>query len=585
MEKQNGLQERILDWVEKDRFSLTTALIYITTLGIIRSFLDSLVKDHGWYNMYEMAHYVFVAYPEFLLGALVIFILAKAPMRKVWNVVLLGFWLLLIPPIVDYFILGDYGAEVGTQYGYLAMEQLMPTLRVMLLNPFQRPGDIASTGQMVMFFSMIIGSIAYVALSNGLPGQIGNVIRNGLDEARGLGKTLVKVVLTYYGLFITYWIIGALQFIIRIGSESIVLFNILSHPVEKQYYDFFYTYDYSTGEVFPEGYVARMGLLENLAFNQSNLFFGFVFLAIGVLLLLLCLYLAYKEALHKMLKNIRILDTSIVLSAAFVGIASLHIVDGDFSQGWAIDPFYILHAQYVLFCLAGLFFLAQFSFLIDDIGANKRDEARQNPLSNGSIPEYHYKQLAISYALAGTFIALILGTWTLILALAWVAFSYTSSLYQSKYIGSLRAASIGFLAFLFGYYTPGSWIAFIAEHADGEWIYVSNETLTRSPAFTSQTIVLLLTVVLGFVLISLFSKKRTFFYAELNSDLDLSKTVLLFVPLLFLLPLASYFSLFTAITVISLAFGVLVCYKIIDDEIVIKFGFLLLFVLFSILLI
>ncbi|MEF8873850.1 MAG: hypothetical protein V5A88_04160 [Candidatus Thermoplasmatota archaeon] len=593
MTEGTGLRERLLTWLEKDRFTLTTAVIYIFFLGAFRSFLDSLVKDHGWYNIYELAHYVFVAYPEFLLGSLIIYLLIyplnkTTPIRKVWNVILLGFWFLLMPPIVDYFILGEYGPEVGAQYGYLAIDELLPMLRSLLLNPLDRPGDIASTGQMVMFFAMIFAALAYVALRNDLPGRLKAVL--GQDKKKlwsFLGATGLTV-LTYHGLLMTYWVIGALQWIIRIEPESIVLFDTFSFTVDAKYYEFFFTHGYREAEVFPVG--PRMGLAQNLAYNQSNLFFGFVFLAVGALLALISLYLCYREALLKMLKNIPVVDTSMLISAGFVGIASLHLIDGDFSQGWAIDPFHILHVQYVLFCFVALFLLSQFSFLIDEIFAYKRDESRDNPLSNGEIPKYHYKQLASGYALSALFITFVLGWWTLILALLWIVLSLilSTTLAENKYSGVIKGGTLATLAFLIGYYTPGSWVAFILEHAEGEWVYASNETVLRTPPITSETFTIFLWLLIGLVFLSFFSVSKTYFWSKISDiipDADPSKFYTVLILPIFLFPLVFHFSLLSLILIISLSAGTIVWFYLLEEKAIIKGGFLAILVVFSFLLI
>ncbi|GEM_PF-3111072 len=593
MTEEKSLRDILLDWLEKDRFTLSTALIYIFLLGAFRSFLDSLIKDHGWYNIYEMAHYVFVAYPEFLLGSLIIYLLIyplnrKTPIRKVWNVILIGFWLLLIPPIVDYFILGEYGPEIGAQYGYLAMDEMLPMLRSLIVNPFHRPEDIASTGQMVMFFAMIIAALAYVALKNDLPGRLRALFDGGEKKTRSFFASLVLTALTYYGLLITYWIIGALQWIIRIEPESIVLFDTFSFTVGAKYYEFFFTHGYRQAEVFPVG--PRMGLAQNLAYNQSNLFFGFVFLAVGALVAFVSLYISYRKSLLKMLKSIPILDSSLLISAGFIGVASLHLIDGDFSQGWAIDPFHILHVQYVLFCFVAIFFLSQFSFLIDEIFAYDRDEVRDNPLSNGEIPKYHYKQLASGYALSALFIAFVLGWWTLILALIWIVLSliFSSTSAKNRYNGMFKGGTLAALAFLIGYYTPGSWVAFILEHAEGEWIYASNETVLRTPPITSETFVILLWVVIGMVFLSLFSVSKTHFWSKISEmvpDTDPSKLYTAFIVPLLLFPLIFNFSLLSLILIISLSVGTTAWFYLLEDKRVIKAGFFIILVLFSLLLI
>jgi len=545
-----------------------------------------LVKDHGWYNMYEMAHYVFVAYPEFLLGALVIFLLTRAPIRKVWNVILLGFWILLIPPIVDYFILGQYGPAVSARYGYLGMDELLPLLTSLMLNPFQRPGDVGSTGQMVMFMMMIGGSIAYVALKNDLPRKFLALFDEGIKKVTEFLSSLLRTVLTYYGLFFTFWIIGALQFITRIGEESIVIFNVFSFRVEEKYYEFFTNHGYSwEAEIFPPATYPRMGLLENLAFNQFNLLFGLVFVLLCIILILISLYLSYRKSLIIMLKNIRLVDTSLIVSAAFVGITSLHLIDPDFSKGWAIDPFYVLHIQYVVFCLIAVFLLAQFSFLLDDIYGYKRGEERDDPLSNGKIPKYHYKQLTSSYALAALFISFVLGWWTLILAVVWmiVSFLFSSNWYKTKYSPLFKSGIFGSLAFLIGYYTPGSWIAFILEHSGGEWIHVEDHTVRRIPGFGQQTFLILLWIIIGMLILSLLSDNGTYFFTEISKNIEKKKNTVIpiVVGILFLFPLLIHLSLLSVIITVSLAFGTIIWFFILDDKYVAKFGFLLIFILYS----
>lgn len=588
MQEEITRTERVLRWVEKDRFSLTTATIYVFLIGAFRAFLDSYVKDHGWFNIYEAAHYIFLAYPEILLGALVIYFLTKAPIRKIWNVILLGFWVLLLPPIVDVFILGEFGPDVASRYGYITIDQMIPSLKSVFINPFDRPEGIASTGQMVMFFAMMIGSALYVALKNDLIGKFNSMLKKGKEHVLDFLQSSIKVVLTYYGLFLSYWLISALQFIVRIGRSDIILFNIFSLPIKEKYYDFFYTYGYTTGEVFPAADRPVMGLLQNLAYNQSNLLFSTVFILLGIALALISLRMEYKKYLYMMLKNIRPLDTSLIVSAGFVGIASLHLIDGDFSQGWAIDPFYILHSQYVFLCLLSIFLLAQFSFLVDDIYAYKRDEERNNPLSKGKIPKYHYKQLTSAYALSALFISFVLGRWTLIISIIWILITLlisSSKISLTRFNGLIKGGVFGMLAFFTGYYTPGSWIAFYLEHADGEWIYAANETLIRTPGITIQTLILLIWVLLIMVVLASYSSPDSYLHFKLSERSKLDKLKYLILPVLFLFPLLSYFSILALILTGSLAFGTLVWFDLIGRDEIVKVGFMILLIAFSLLLV
>ncbi len=297
-----------MEWVEKDRFSLTTAIIYVFAIAALRSLLDSYVIGNKMYNTYQLAHYVLLAYPEFLLGALVIYALTKAPLRKIWNVILLGFWILLVPPIIDYYILGESGRELGIQYGYLPMDQILPML-MNLWNPLYRPEDIGSTGQAFMFLFMTVGSGAYIALRTGLPPHFRSLFQQS-KRFFEFFTSLVCTLLVYIDMLLIFWLIAAFHLALRVGVDSVIVLNTFHFRIDKKYYEFFYNYGYGADEVLPPLGLPRMGLLETLAHNQNNLLFGFFFLIVCVIL-----------------KNLRPLDSSRIMLASFVGIASVHMID------------------------------------------------------------------------------------------------------------------------------------------------------------------------------------------------------------------------------------------------------------------
>lgn len=70
--------------------------------------------------------------------------------------------MLLLPPIIDYVIFGDFGSGLGVQYEYQEVSNLIPILKN-LWNPMATI-EAGSKGQGAMFLALLFGFTIYVAL-------------------------------------------------------------------------------------------------------------------------------------------------------------------------------------------------------------------------------------------------------------------------------------------------------------------------------------------------------------------------------------------------------------------------------------
>ncbi len=121
--------QRFITMLEKDRTTVVTAFLLVLLYGLIRAVVEIfLLADKNTYtgsiylsSLHNWAHVLAFFTGVFLTGTLVISLLAKVKIRKAVNVVLLGFWIIIIPPLLDYFIFGVRSIEA---YHYAPIEDI-----------------------------------------------------------------------------------------------------------------------------------------------------------------------------------------------------------------------------------------------------------------------------------------------------------------------------------------------------------------------------------------------------------------------------------------------------------------------------
>lgn len=581
MDKEETLTSKLLAFLEKDRFSLTSALVYVSIIAGIRSLMEARVGSYHGYGIYLFSQHVLLSYPELLIGVLIIYLMVRKHPKSIMNFFLLGWGLLLVPPIADYFLFGGIGIELGTQYEYLEINEIVPTL-LNGWNPFYIY-NLGSRGQGLMFLGLMFGSASYTALKTRLNQKVLRFFRDGVFDKK-LIQNVLQTVGSYLGIFILVWFIGCFKAIIRLEADHYVVFNHFKIPLYSRYYLFFKQHNYPENLIFPPADSGIVGLPANLITNQSRLIFCSYFILLTIITTLIMLYLTQRKRLAATLKNIPKMKIALFSLSAFIGISSVRMIDPDFSKGFALDPTYLLHMPYIFLSILIIVLLGLFSYFVKRIYLhNSEDENLFAKYIDDDLNKYHYKHLSASTAITALYFSIILGYISFVISIFWII---TCILLTTKekniFRKNIKTTMWGVLSFFLGFFTPNAWRSYIV-YLTGE-VEVTYEVVSRRPPFNLNhfMIVIWILVALWFItkITSLDDIKMNLF-SQL-SDTKNQQIVLIAMAILLLFPLIFFTSFAGLVIFIGPAIATPVWYKIFERTDVISFGFALQFLLFII---
>ncbi|MEF8874813.1 MAG: hypothetical protein V5A88_09140, partial [Candidatus Thermoplasmatota archaeon] len=462
--------ERLIEIFEKDRFTPLTAFIFLVILGIIRSVSESLIYEYRVFSMYLVVQHTAFNFPVLIMGSLILSMAADTPLRKTYNAILPGFAIVILPPFVDYFILGYAGAEHSHLYAYYASD----------IPFFQKIGDLyppnmllseeISSGLQRMVLSIMALSGLYVAVKV----KIGKSIK--LLKEKKLSPVLKKVCAIFFGVFgiwiVVWFIVAIVPTSISLEEEAIVIFDHFRFLPYTKYYVLIEQHGYTTAEVFAE----TDGLAEHLALQQRSLYLTMVFSVLSFGFMLLSMHLKYRKVLKKIFSSLKltiILPTTI---SALLGSAVLHLTDPDFTKGWAIDPTYVLHFPYI-------FYIGAIGFLLGCFGCFILDFYREENILSKTAS----KNMAIVSFLAGGSYAFLMGPLRIflifILATLLMFVSFRREKQVFNILSSFTFSTACLIIYLLGVYSPALWKTKTRD-VDG---YVTID-LPRSPELSAEVL-------------------------------------------------------------------------------------------------
>jgi len=572
-----SLTKKLLDFLEKDRFNLTAALVYIFIIAGIRSFLEAHVGQYHGYGRYLFTQHVLLSYPQLLMAALVIYLITKRHPKKIMNVFLLGWGMLLIPPFVDYLIYGEGGVELGAQYEYLSVHEIVPAL-INGWNPVYIY-NVGSAGQGAMFLSLMIAGASYIALITRLNQKVLLIFKDKIVDKKLLRKTL-QTVGGYFGIYLVVWFIGSFKFIMRMEDQYYIILNRFTTPFYSKYYIFFEEYGYPEELIFPPEGEGIIGLPTNLITNQSRLIYSSFFILLAIITLFILLYLSEREKLKAILKSIPKRNTVLSSLTLLLGITSIHMIDPDFSKGFAIDPTYLLHMPYMFFSISIIVLLVFFSYFVYRYTSWEKDV---QDMLDENFSRYHYFHLSASCALAALYFSIVLGYISFSISLVWIVLSmFVFSKERNIFRHELKLTTFGLLSFFQGFFTPNAWRSYILDlHGEVE---VTEEVVARRPPMTWQIFLILAWILINFWFIARVSKvdgEKTEIFTRLSEGQN-RYIISGFTFLLLLFPLIYFPSVSGLLIFIGPAVAVPIWYKILESTKIISLGFTLQLILFSI---
>lgn len=499
---------RLFEFMERDRFTITTAFVYLLILGVIRSVSESLYFEYPVFSLYLIIQHTAFNFPVLVLGVLVIKIATGERLRTVYNIILIGFWIVALPAFIDRFIFGLSGYELGHLYSYYATgTPFINKLR--FINPSYILLDPnVSPGLRFMLFSLIIFSVVYVSYKVKIF-KLPKLIKE--KDYRRITNKFSSIFFGAFGVWLVIWFISVIgSSLLRSGEGgTVIVIDLFTQKPYLKYYNFFSQHGYSTAQIYPQsvGITDQVGLAEGLAKQQRSLFMIMFFYFLSVISLSISLYVSSRDYLKRVMKTLNKPIILVTTSSALLGSAVLHHIDADFSSGWALDPTYVFHLPYVFFIFTIGFFMGCFSSFVWSM---YREEC---PLSN-----WHAKRWAVVSFLGAGSSAFILGpikTFSLFLitsSLLYLAFRNeegTLDLYRS-----LTFSLSSVFLFLVGSYSPGIWKSTIWDLSPQGPVVSSYQivNVSRSPPLNgtilSYTVILFLTLFVFTVLTKLIQEER-----------------------------------------------------------------------------
>jgi len=486
-----------IEFLEKDRFTPLTAFLYLILIGFLRSVSESLYFEYPVFSKYIIAQHIAFNLPVLVLGVLVIQRATRVPLRKVFNVVLLGFWITVLPPFIDKYMFGLHGYEYSSMYAYYAgFEGALFIEKVALIIPSHIiAAEHISPGLRFMIVSIVLFSALYIIIKLELY-KIKHLINNKKEL---IGK-VASFIFGFVGIwFVVWFIISTVPTIISLEGNNIVILDYIRSSILESHYLFFSEYDKS-----PWAVNDTISFAEGTILQQRSLFITMYFTILTGISLLGSIYITNKKLLKEMIKRVRnpLVYSTTLLSLLGTGI--LHLTDGDFTKGWAIDPTYPLHIPYIFFAAAMGFFLGCFAIFCQRTFMSEKGKDDFSTKKD--------KNLAIVSLLAVVSFSLLMGAFnTFPLALFFLGVIFISSFYAEEFsifTESISFTSIGIFSFLLGFYTPGRWKSVtwaIPENGlDPNTFETTN--LTRSPPFTGTIVGFIIIIAVVMVCLFYFSK-------------------------------------------------------------------------------
>lgn len=514
--------EDIIESLEKDRFTILTAFIYFILIGVIRSVAESLIFEFPNFSLYMVIQHTAFNFPVFVIGVLVIKFVTDAPLRKIYNIVLIGMFLVVLPPFIDYLAFGYSGIEYSYLYRYYG--EGLPVLdRIASISPYVIfTNERISPGLRMVLFSITSMSTFYIALKI----RFQDIYK--LFKQRSYRPIFKKISTLFFGGF-SIWLVmvfinATVPILIQIEEEGVELFNRFLFRWEEKYFLFFEEYNYARWEIFPGefGIGDEIGLAEALTLQQRSLFITMYFFIVTFSVLIITLWYFKPNIFQKIISKVKFQFVFVTTMMALLGTAVNHITDPDFTKGYALDPTYTLHVPYIFYIFIVGLFLGLLASFIWEYYRNEGDK-------------YLNKQLIITSFLGGISFSLLLGElrtvglFVLCSLFLWTTFRTDKDVLDIMRSGLFSISAL--FVFLYGFYSPSIWKVRRYEFSEGLPVSETYSTLnlTRTPEMTG-TIVGILLVSIVMVLVCTYISKMI-----LNENLEYPKTYLI-LPV-FLLPL------------------------------------------------
>lgn len=505
----------LIEFLEKPRFTPLKAFVFLLLIGMVRSVTESLFFEYRVFSMYLLIQHIAFNFPVLVMGVLILKIATGESLVSVYNIILVGFVFVMLPPFIDYYVMGLSGIEHSSLYAYYDPDALfiekIPNLNMvsMFLMEEISPGLKRMAGMIVGFSGL------YIAIKI----RIQEVVPLVKERAwKPVVRKLSSLFFGTYGIWVVIWFISAIvPTVITMGDEGVTLFDYFTFRLYSKYYVFITDYGYTETEVFAPD---RFSMSYSLALQQRSLFITMFFFLLTILMMILTLYIVRRSFLKKVFASLKVPLILATTIPALLGSSILHLFDPDFSQGWALDPFYALHVPYIFYIVASTFFLGCFGSYI--IQYNRED---------GLLSKGKARHMAIISLLAGGSSAFLVGTTTALPLFAAGAILIYFAFWNGEYVldlkRSLPFSFVCMLSLFIGVYIPNVWRLTVLDNGGS-----STVTLPRTPPLNAEILGLGVIILLAVFLLTGLPRLLDRFDLPLDFPYSISFLPIFFLPLL-----------------------------------------------------
>lgn len=434
----DSLLERLVELVEKERFTVLTAVIYLLVIGLVRSLSEAYMGEYLAYGIPLMTQHITFYFLVFFAGGVAISVLGDIDMKKVVNVQLFGFWINMLPSFLDTIIYGGRSFKLGQGYEFISLNRVL-TPRYWIDPVYAIEGTPIAFKTMLLLLPVM--SAAYVAVKWYIRMEDANIWTKISNIA---GRTIA----TFYGVwFVIAWIGGLLLFMrVNTASSEIIFLGFIHQPVLNQYYT-------GIGPMGDSFFLANEAPF--LLIQQRAMMMALDYILFFILFLIIAMHLWKKGSVSVSLK---------MLNPLFLAYSALAYLLGIVIAG-AIYPQYIFHWPYIAFgylLFVSAWEVARFaSFDVKDETKTKKrrkNREKKEKYLYGMLSEKNREHLPLALLAFPILLAANLGPLSVLMLFLVCGLGYIYIKSQKNRIRRLYiSSSIGILAFINGIITPSMW--------------------------------------------------------------------------------------------------------------------------------
>ncbi len=386
--------KRIIDRIESYPLSISQFLLGFSTIIAVRMLGENLLlgladKSPAYFIGSTLAAFLFFLF-SYLLVLVFLAIYLKKSIQKIANVLLWGFWLSALPPILDKILCG-----AQTCWSFYAFDSLTGLFRRFFTFFGSDPTLGITYGVRIEVALAVIFVTGYIYL-----------------KTKNVWKSAIGAILLYTILFILGSFPSWLTYFLLAPAKSPLLvqgFDVAGFFLSPARY-----FSASEGDIW----------------NALNVKMNLIYAFLTVFLLIFAFWKFYREKFWLIAKNVRWIQISMHIGIVLVG-AGLGAFY--FPNNLTIDVFSFL-------ALANLVLAAVFAWLAsvflndrEDIAIDRLTNVKR-PLASGKMESTEYGHLFLVAFLASLILALTAGVkfFLLILAYQFIAWAYSSFPFRLK---------------------------------------------------------------------------------------------------------------------------------------------------------